>query len=274
MNFTDPCSDRILPIVSRCDVGATRIGVKYNGGACDQSFTIQPFNQFDCTDFAGSPLSTTKPAYLHVTERNATSVVYFSGTVEAGSSYNLTNEGDRLAANSNHQVFADENDFLAGNSPIQIANFHTSCSQNLFLKDRFGSIQIVEFENDEGVFSRFLPVTFAIDVGNVAAGGNPITVTEFTGYVASDSDTLGVTSDLLLQLADPTLQPGESKMVIMESEVDMTVRQNYAAVVDVTAVTSGGTTCGATDSDVFEAGNFNRNVGPGPGTNAGIGSGL
>ena len=93
LDFTHPCSDLILPVVSRCDVRATRIGVKYNGGNCDQSFTIQPLDKFDCSDFAGSPLSTTEPAYLYVTERNDLSVVYFDVTVEAGSSYDLTNWG-------------------------------------------------------------------------------------------------------------------------------------------------------------------------------------
>ena len=56
------------------------------------------------------------------------------------------------------------------------------------------------------------------------------------------------------------------------SELDMTVRQTHTAVVEVTTVTPGGTTCDATDSDVFEAGNFNLNVGPGPDTNAGTGA--
>ena len=160
-------------------------------------------------------------------------------------------------------MYADENAFLAGNLPIQFDNFHKSCSQDHFLKDIFGFIQIFEFDNGDGMFLCFLPVTFSINVGNVVAGGNSIIITEFTGNVSSDSDLVGVMENLLLQITDPILQPDQINMVTMVSELDMNVRQLFTAVVEINAVTTGGTTCDATDSDVFEAGKLNLNDGLG-----------
>ena len=121
------------------------------------------------------------------------------------------------------------------------------------------------------MFSCFLLVTFASNIGNVVVGGNSITITKFTGNMSSNSDLVGVTENLLLQIANPTLQQYQINMVTMESELDTTVRQTYTAVVEVKEVSPGGKTCDATDSDVFEAGNLNLNVGPGPDTNAGNG---
>ena len=121
------------------------------------------------------------------------------------------------------------------------------------------------------MFSCFLPVTFSINVGNAVAGGNSITITKFTGNVSSNSDLVCVTENLLLQITEPTIQQDHIKMVTMFSKLGMTVRQTYTAVVEVKEVSPGGKTCDATDSDVFEAGNLNLNVGPGPDTNAGNG---
>ena len=93
MNFTYPCSNLILPVVGWYDARETCIEVKYNRGNFDQSFTIQLSDNFDYSDFAGSPLSTIEPEYLYVTERNDMSRVQFTGTVETGSSYDATNGG-------------------------------------------------------------------------------------------------------------------------------------------------------------------------------------
>ena len=73
--------------------------------------------------------------------------VYFDDQVALGDTF-VVDAGDlnRDSLDSNSWVFVYD---LDGNL-LQLVNFHTSCSQPLFLSDQFGSIQLISFADKDG----------------------------------------------------------------------------------------------------------------------------
>lgn len=244
----------IIPIITRCDERATFMEMVFNGGDCSQSFNIQEEAIFDCTDRLGGP-ARQGTYYIHATPRNNPQAdVYFSGLVTVGEVFPMcpgfpSCSGNRFDANTSVRIFAQD----PGQSPstnnnfVQLINFHTSCSQNLFLKDQFGSTQLVIFFNSiQGLVSCFIAATFSITITNPSADG--ATVVLFTNTVN------GNTTDLTGQITD--LRPATFVVVTTQILIDMTVQQNYSvtsAIVGRTDVSN--LECSATNTINFVAGN-------------------
>ena len=232
--------------------------MKYNGGPCDQSFTIQPFDKFDCSDFASGPPSPTDSAFLFITERDDSSTVYFAGAVDVGSYLNMTNGGDTLSADTTVSVYADLEAFDNDDNPLQQSNFHSSCSKNLFLKDKFGSVQVAEFENEDGVFSCFVPVKFTVSITNDFVGGleGRLVLNEFTSSLSIDGIVDEVEDCLpLLGEEDRIVRPGDVKTLTKPYEIDATVRRTYGMETNIVGVTPDSTVCTAMAGTEFVAGN-------------------
>jgi len=235
--------------VTRCDDRASFMEYKFNGGDCGQSFNIQEADQFECTDFLGGP-PTTGASYLYVTAQKDPSVVYFSGFVNAGDNFPLTPPpGDNIEADSTVQIFNGLPPIEGGTGTLlQQSDWHTSCSQNIFLKDRFGGIQLVLFINDLGVTSCFVDVNFGFFITNEGASGDAV-VTDFTTNIN------GETFDLLPSLPGP-VPPNGSMSVSLPYLIDMTVRQLYTVSSFIGGVTTDGQdTCQDEGNLAFIAGN-------------------
>ena len=250
--------DAIIPIITRCDQRATFMEMLFNGGNCDQSFNIQEADIFDCEDRNGGP-GLTGQYYIHVAPRKSPNEdVYFSGLGNVGDVFPMcpgfpSCSGERFEADTTVWVFppevASEPNFDPITNPnyVQLVNYHTSCSQNLFLKDKFGSTQLVIFFNDDqGLASCFITATFSITLTN-------------EGEVAADEIILftntvnGNTTDLTSAVGE--VQPGEIIIITTQLLIDMTVRQDYIVTTDFVGATSRGKECSDSFTFLFTAGN-------------------
>jgi len=242
--------DVIIPIATRCDKRAAVMTWRFNGGDCEQSFNIQEADKFTCTDFSGGA-PTEGSAWITVTSVKDESDVYFDGQVRVGDLFTMfasnTNKG-KFDADSFFYVYSDS----TKQNLLQLSSVHTSCSQNLFLKDRFGSVQLLIFENEFGLFTCFVQATYGFTLTNQGAADSG-TIVEFT------STTNGITDDCLNAVppADTTVNPGDTVIVDKQVLIDMTVRQEYNTVAYIRAQTPLGFDCDDTATLQFTAGNPN-----------------
>lgn len=97
------------------------------------------------------PTQAGEEAYIVATELEGF-MVYFEGFVGVGNSYTLNEDFsiDKLPPNMNITVYhpagsTDPSTIVQGANIMQTLFVHLSCSQPLFLKDRFGSGQVVQW---------------------------------------------------------------------------------------------------------------------------------
>jgi len=151
-----------------------------------------------------------------------------------------------------------------------MVQFHSSCSQNLELKNRFGASQLVEFMNElQGLVSCFQTVSFAIDVALPisATGSESIELTSMTAMTSFAGMV-----DLTDQVAGMVIGPDSPSIVVtLEGTINAADRQRYTIVYNVEGTrVSDGEACSGMDMISFIAG-FDPNA-PGAAPTAGGGA--
>jgi hypothetical protein len=183
--------------------------------------------------------------------------VYFDDFVTVGSTFRTVAE-ERFTANMNVTIYrvpdgvTTSDDIILPENLLQTVKYHSSCSRNLFLKDRYGSIQLVSFENeDQGVVSCFVNTTIFFDIvlPIELVGSGLIMET----VIVSTSPGGGV-QDLSSQVAGRELTTAGLR-VETSIELDLTVRQTYTVNAAIVGVADDGTRCVATGEFDFLAGN-------------------
>ena len=231
------------PLVTICEERPSWMQFKYYGGDCSQSANTQQPGKFFCEDFA--PIPQGVPAYIRATYYKNEDTIYFEGTVEWDGIFNLTEpNGDRLPADMNFTVYDSE-----GGTLLQRVQYHSSCSQNLFLKDRYGANQLVGFYNPlQGLVDCFVTSNYTFTFGN--NGTFPATL-ESLVVLTTPFGPFNLTDDVLGQM----LMPGESFEVYLPIELDLTVRQRYTVLATITGnFFDNGITCSSSDFLDFVAG--------------------
>lgn len=126
---------------------------------------------------------------------------------------------------------------------IQTIKYHSSCSNNLFLKDRFGSVQLVIFINEEqGVVTCFQNVTLTFDIAvPVAIEGDCVVLSALqvvTNIVDEDGDPQVI--DLTEEVEGVEVAPTMPHSVNVTLTIDLTQRQRYTAFSTVIGQTKDG----------------------------------
>jgi hypothetical protein len=133
-----------------CAVQCSQMSFRFNGGDCYQSFNIQPFKLFQCFDFnAGPPSEEGIIAYIEASELGGEEV-YYSGFVQVNEIFTLFAEAG-MASMMNITIWDPYWDTDLITSPeniVQTIQYHSSCIQNLFPNDRFGSVELIEFSSE------------------------------------------------------------------------------------------------------------------------------
>jgi hypothetical protein len=188
-------------------------------------------------------------------------VTYFEGFVNTGDIYTLYDDNNNVAANMDITIYDPQGQTT--NSPeiripaniLQTVNYHSSCSSNLFLADRFGSNQLVEWTgNDVGLVTVFINATLAIILDNPMASGFEIELTELNSFSKFGPFTF---LDKTAEVSGVELLEGESFMPppIMIT-IDLSVRQRYPFFTWVVGETDDGSVeCNGHDLHEFIAGN-------------------
>lgn len=185
---TRVCAESIL---KRCP------GVDPDSCECTRNVTLgeEDWNEqkFSCADFNGGPSDDFGTYYITATPEKDETVIYFEGLVTSGDALNNTFNAtdpdlDRVEANMYLRVF-EYADGVVG-SLVQEVLFHSSCSQQLYLLDIFGSFQLIEFESTgQGVIGFGLnpEVSFSIDLDVI---GDVLDLTFLSVVVLSNSNLI------------------------------------------------------------------------------------
>ena len=245
--------DSILPLVTQCTQRPNQLVMRYNGGTCEQSFNIQPTTLFQCFDFQGGPPdSEGAESYVVATDIKGQGITYFEGFIRVGEELLLDDpDQSRVDANMNITVYASDDKSFA--NMLQTVVYHTSCSRNLFLKDRYGSFQLVVFVNDlQGTVSCFYNATFDFNIVNTGSFG-----AEFVSLISETNiggGPFNLTDQVLEQQAQ--VNPGDEFTLSLNINIDLTVRQRYTVLTTIVGRTEGtGVLCSDTDFLSFVAGN-------------------
>ncbi|CAB9508059.1 expressed unknown protein [Seminavis robusta] len=223
----------------------------FNGGDCSQSFNVQEAaGKFFCTDEGEVPIERGEKSYIVVTDLDG-DIIFHQDWVEVGKLFTLSDGGNNFPADQLITIYGSEDTTDPANIQQSI-QYHSSCSQNLFLKDRFGAVQLVIWVNeDQGVVSCFANQTFNLDITiPLDIEGGPATLQSLT--VASNVDPFFF--NLTDKVAGTVVGAGESIVVPISIPIDLTQKQTYNLLITVTAVTQLGRICRATDLTSFTAG--------------------
>ena len=241
--------DDIPPLVTQCLQRPNKMVFRYNGGDCSQSFNIQPITLFQCIDFNGGPPDTEgATSYIVITDTKGQNIIYYDGFASVGEELTLEDGGNRVEANMNITIFSS--DVTTPENVVQSVIYHSSCSRNLFLKDRYGSLQLVVFVNElQGIVSCFFSVTFDFNIANTGSFDTSLVSLE----AVSNIGVFNLTDEVL----GTTIVPGETFVVTRDFFLDLTVRKTYTfeSVIVGETLPAPGELCQDSDSLSFTAGN-------------------
>ena len=237
--------------VEPCRERPTGAVMLFNGGGCEQSDNTQIL-QFTCQDMnGGPPVTENDEAYIVVTDIKGLGISYFTGIVRVGELFRLNNEEERFETDMFVTIFSPDQSTV-----LQMVQFHSSCSSNLELKNRFGASQLVEFTNDlQGTVTCFATFSLTLDVAipieAVGEGGGEIILdmltaqTSFAGFL-----------DLTDQVQGITLSPGIAPVVVeLQGTIDATVRMTYSILYNVLGTrVNDNAQCTGMELVSFEAG--------------------
>ena len=228
------------------------MGFLYNGGDCSNSWNVQEAEgKFFCNDFGeGPPTELGARSFIVVTDLEG-ETIFHSDYVSVGSLFTLSDGGDEFPANQLITIYKTNNT-EDSDGVLQLVQYHSSCSSNLFLKDRFGASQLVLWVNeDQGTVSCFANQTFNLDITiPIDIVGGPATVTGLT--VASNVDPYFF--NLTEKIFGTEAGAGEIIETSIAIPIDLSEKRTYTLLITLTAVTTSGEQCTATELTGFVAG--------------------
>lgn len=218
---------------------------RYNGGDCSQSDNLQDRQKYDCFDIEppGPPPTTAgTESYISVTQLGGGDV-FFEGLVAIGDLYTLNANRvfDKLAADLNITIY-DPAIGINGAGILQTLFVHMSCSQPLFLKDRFGASQVVQWIEDSGrnvtCFQETETGSLVVSL-NASSVDGAIELLEMVVISNTQDEPINYTEDV----AGIILEPGGDSIELppINVTVDLTQRVRYTFFTTVVgrAVESG-----------------------------------
>ena len=240
----------IPPTVTQCSGRPLKMWMLYTGGNCDMSFNVQEPKLFECFDIdKGPPVEEGTRSFIVVTSLDG-DIVYHRGWVKVGDQYELFDGGEKFEANQNITIYGSRR--LGYSTMLQTLRYHSSCSQNLFLKDRFGASQLVVWQNeDQGVVTCFANAsfTFRLTIPFEVSTEDRVSLTSLVSITSFG------TFDLTDQVLHKRIRPGKVITARVEVPIDLTVRRNYQLLTTVSGISDSGTYCRGVDYYAFTAGN-------------------
>jgi hypothetical protein len=265
--FEDCDSINIAP--AECTEFVNLLTFRFNGGDCLDSNNIQDPRIYSCEDFFDGPPPADEigaEAYMIITDIKGQGINYYDGIVAVGDVFNITNilPNTVIVANVNVTIYEGE---PAPENLRETIIIHTSCSQVTFLKDRYGVLELIGFQNpSQGYQACIVPVSFDFTIQNTADGFNAIveslaSVTNFdppnnllnftdqvVGFVLSAGDELPLSSDPI--------------------NIDLSVRKRYTVFTTVQGVSPEGFSCRGSEFTNFTAGVADTRPTPSPASGA------
>ena len=263
--FGNTCND--IPQFSQvCEERPYQMMFRYHPGDCSQSFNIQEDNDFTCTDLnEGPPKEEGILSYIVAFGEGRGGGTYYEGFVRTGEEWELTNGlNDPVNKDMNITIYdprgsTDPLEIVQPANILQTVLYDVSCNDrdpNLFLKDRFGNNQLVQWTSeDAGLISCIIDasVDIFVDVPINAADENPIRLKELFVLHNYEPFFFNRTDDV----NGVELGPGDSfEATPLMIAIDLSVRQRYTFFTSVVGESlDGSSECFGNDDFQFEAGN-------------------
>mmetsp|Transcript_2475 Transcript_2475/g.5409 ORF Transcript_2475/g.5409 Transcript_2475/m.5409 type:complete len:411 (+) Transcript_2475:1150-2382(+) len=153
----DGCLDFSLLSNNNCEDVPIVISFVYNGGDCSQSDNLKNRSAFECVDSSTSPPPIQIGTVSYIVATDIAGDIYFEGFVAVGDSYTLNEDRmlDELSEDINITIYdpkdsSDPNSIVDGANILQTVLVDFSCSQPLFLADRFGANAVIEWIEPDG----------------------------------------------------------------------------------------------------------------------------
>jgi hypothetical protein len=142
------------------------LAMTYTGDGNDATSHSQDPSKVNVT---GDPMDEATVRIISAERADGSGKIYFDGVVNLGESFGIdsTNAGDNSLRANTYVLIYD----LDGNL-LQTINFHTSCSQDLFLGDQFGGIKLVGFVGESGGQSGMDPDVTGVNPPPIADNGS------------------------------------------------------------------------------------------------------
>jgi hypothetical protein len=205
----------------------------FNGGSCDQSFAAQ---NYYCQDFEGGPPILEGEEVFAVATANGE--VLTSSIVAVGESFTISTDDQNTLLPELLNITVYDNQSMENR--LQSISFNTSCASPLFPADIFGSMQIVEFENQQqGLSTLFqtFDTQFEASIEVAIRATERARLEEFTA-VAS----FGVFN--LTNRVNGDLVDSQTPAIIdFPFTIDLAYDQRYTMLISVTARGQGDLIC-------------------------------
>jgi hypothetical protein len=244
---------------AKCLETATLMTFRYDGGDCSDSFNIQDPTIYTCQDFFGGPPRVDEigvESLIIVTDDKDLNIIYFSGLVPVGGSFNITNpKGDDLLLGANVNVTIYNGDKGPRNIR-QTMIINTDNSQVTFIKDRYGSLFLIAFQNSlQGFVDCFFDVFFKYSA--ISSESRASTVDTLTSIVGGffPENSPQARLNFTAEVAGTTLPP-KKQVVLAESgplTIDYSSRNTYSVLSNM-QLSTNGSICKTTTFLIITAG--------------------
>jgi hypothetical protein len=155
--------------------------------------------------------------------------------VAVGDTYDLRDGGNLFVPDQNITIYSS--DRTGPETMLQTLVYHSSCTQNVLLKDQFGASQLVEWTNDQqGLVAAFTRLSFVISVAVGGTADSPVSLNSLTSKAS-----FGPTFNLTSQVSGFKLTPGSNLEARVEASVDISSRIRNSVLTTVTGQSEGTT---------------------------------
>jgi len=228
----------IFPVVQRSHSQASRVTFRYKGGSCSNT---SPFHRITCNDYeGGAPTEIGTETLVKITD--ASGLELFNDKVAVGDTItiepNLSHDmsaGEYSDADATFTISTQD-----GKTVLQTFEFESGCWHNLYLSDRFASMDIAGFtvgEGDDAVTSSyFYEAEFTYELTNISEEGDIVVST-----LEVDMGDLGK-FDITDQISSP-IGPNESVTAMKNITIDLSSRTRHQSNAFARGTMVGATEC-------------------------------
>eukprot|EP00980_Cylindrotheca_fusiformis_P031287 scaffold26122_cov127-Cylindrotheca_fusiformis.AAC.6 len=121
-------------------------------------------DQITCQDFNGGPPSPTSIGARSWIRLVGGDKEYFEGLVTVGSSFNASTVEDEVEPSTKVLIYEYDEGNDGPGQLLQEVEFDSSCTEDLYLEDTYGSLQLTEFESADQLVSLFRTAAFTYDL--------------------------------------------------------------------------------------------------------------
>jgi hypothetical protein len=217
---------------------------RYSGGDCSESSNLQLLSTFPCVDFNGGPPSLgNASAFIVITDGFEEVFVYHAAFVAPGEEVTIENFFLPAFGVDLLKITIYASDMISSENILQSIRLRISCSQDAYLLDQYGSMQLISYANNvQGLVDSIVEATMVY------------TIVGETVILKSLNDITSLANDGIWNMTNEVVgsvleSPSENIVVERPFSLDLSKRELYTFFSIVQGSTTDGFSC--RDSNFF-----------------------